>query len=113
MILMILRIRATVTMTLKALIHFTELTWEVSLVQLASVVTGIGGDGAAIEVHLMAVRAWCQMVMSLIKISRLAVRYAVDNGAAVINMSFGKAYSPHAERGLRWHSSMLILKVFY
>ena len=24
-----------------------------------------------------------------------AVRYAVDNGAMVINMSFGKAYSPH------------------
>jgi subtilisin family serine protease len=27
----------------------------------------------------------------------LAIRYATDNGAQVINMSFGKAYSPNAE----------------
>ncbi len=27
----------------------------------------------------------------------LAIRYAVDNGAKIINMSFGKAYSPEAE----------------
>lgn len=27
----------------------------------------------------------------------LAIRYAVDNGAKVVNMSFGKAYSPHKE----------------
>ncbi|MCZ4410132.1 S8 family serine peptidase [Cryomorphaceae bacterium 1068] len=27
----------------------------------------------------------------------LAIRYAVDNGAKIINMSFGKAYSPQAE----------------
>ena len=27
----------------------------------------------------------------------LAIRYAVDNGAAVINTSFGKGYSPHVD----------------
>jgi len=27
----------------------------------------------------------------------LAIRYAVDNGAQIINMSFGKAYSPYQE----------------
>ncbi len=34
------------------------------------------------------------MVMSMIKILHLAIRYAVDNGAQVINMSFGKSFSP-------------------
>ena len=27
----------------------------------------------------------------------LAIRYAVDNGAKVINGSFGKSFSPHAD----------------
>lgn len=35
--------------------------------------------------------------MKEIKTLHLAIRYAVDNGAQVVNMSFGKAYSPHQE----------------
>ena len=27
----------------------------------------------------------------------LAIRYAADNGAKIINASFGKSYSPHSE----------------
>ena len=41
----------------------------------------------------------------------LAIRYAVDNGAKIINASFGKSYSPHSE----WVYNAIIYKkeVFY
>ena len=55
---------------------------------------GLGGDGVAENVLLMAVRAVPAGDESDKDIA-LAVRYAVDNGAQVINMSFGKGYSPH------------------
>ncbi|MFT5820155.1 MAG: subtilisin family serine protease [Crocinitomix sp.] len=54
---------------------------------------GIGNDGVADNVQIMSLRAvpngdeWDKDIA-------LAVRYAVDNGAKVINMSFGKSYSP-------------------
>lgn len=54
---------------------------------------GIGNDGVASDVAIMSLRAvpngdeWDKDIA-------LAVRYAVDNGAQVINMSFGKSYSP-------------------
>ena len=54
----------------------------------------LGGDGVAENVLLMAVRAVPNGDESDKDIA-LAVRYAVDNGATVINMSFGKGYSPH------------------
>jgi cell wall-associated protease len=57
---------------------------------------GIGGDGVANDVQLMSVRA-VPNGDEYDKDIALAIRYAVDNGASVINMSFGKAYSPHAE----------------
>ena len=57
---------------------------------------GIGGDGVVNDVQLMSVRA-VPNGDEYDKDIALAIRYAVDNGASVINMSFGKAYSPHAE----------------
>lgn len=56
----------------------------------------IGNNGVADNVKIMSVRAvpngdeWDKDIA-------LAIRYAVDNGAQVINMSFGKAYSPNKE----------------
>jgi cell wall-associated protease len=56
----------------------------------------LGGDGVADNVQLMAVRA-VPNGDEHDKDVALAVRYAVDNGAQVINMSFGKGYSPRKE----------------
>ncbi|HRP52734.1 MAG TPA: S8 family peptidase [Fluviicola sp.] len=55
-----------------------------------------GGDGVAENVKLMSVRA-VPNGDEQDKDVALAIRYAVDNGASVINMSFGKAYSKHPQ----------------
>jgi cell wall-associated protease len=55
---------------------------------------GLGGDGVADDVKIMSLRA-VPDGDERDKDIALAIRYAVDNGASVINMSFGKAYSPH------------------
>ncbi|WP_281227431.1 S8 family peptidase [Flavobacterium aquiphilum] len=57
---------------------------------------GIGGDGVADNVEIMAVRA-VPDGDEYDKDIALAIRYAVDNGAKVINGSFGKSYSPHKQ----------------
>ncbi|WP_306351159.1 S8 family peptidase [Flavobacterium sp. '19STA2R22 D10 B1'] len=57
---------------------------------------GKGGDGVANNVEIMAVRA-VPNGDEYDKDIALALRYAVDNGAKVINTSFGKYYSPHKE----------------
>ncbi len=57
---------------------------------------GKGGDGVATNVEIMAVRA-VPNGDEYDKDIALAIRYAVDNGAKVINGSFGKDYSPHKE----------------
>jgi cell wall-associated protease len=57
---------------------------------------GIGGDGVANNVEIMAIRA-VPNGDEYDKDIALAIRYAVDNGAKVINGSFGKSYSPHKE----------------
>lgn len=57
---------------------------------------GKGIDGVANNVKIMAVRA-VPDGDEYDKDIALAIRYAVDNGAKVLNTSFGKYYSPHAE----------------
>ncbi|WP_264566130.1 S8 family peptidase [Flavobacterium sp. N3904] len=56
----------------------------------------IGGDGIANNVEIMAIRA-VPDGDEYDKDIALAIRYAVDNGAKVINGSFGKSYSPHKQ----------------
>ncbi|MFM7358181.1 MAG: S8 family serine peptidase [Sediminibacterium sp.] len=54
---------------------------------------GIGIDGIADRVHLMILRV-VPDGDEYDKDIALAIRYAVNNGAGIINMSFGKSYSP-------------------
>lgn len=56
----------------------------------------IGMDGVANNVELMAIRSVSEGD-EYDKDIALGIRYAVDNGAKIINMSFGKYYSPHKE----------------
>jgi cell wall-associated protease len=55
---------------------------------------GLGGDGVAANIKLMSLRA-VPNGDEFDKDIALSIRYAVDNGAQIINMSFGKAYSPN------------------
>ncbi|MEN8789542.1 MAG: S8 family peptidase [Flavobacteriaceae bacterium] len=57
---------------------------------------GLGVNGVAKNVELMSVRA-VPNGDEYDKDIALALRYAVDNGAKIINCSFGKSYSPNAE----------------
>ena len=63
---------------------------------LATRNNGIGMNGVATNAKLMSVRA-VPDGDERDKDVALAIRYAVDNGAKVINMSFGKNYSPNKE----------------
>lgn len=56
----------------------------------------VGIDGIANNVRIMAVRAVPDGDERDKDVAN-AIRYAVDNGADIINMSFGKSYSPHKE----------------
>lgn len=56
----------------------------------------IGIDGVADNVEIMAIRAVPDGDERDKDVAN-AIRYAVDNGAHIINMSFGKAYSPHTD----------------
>lgn len=57
---------------------------------------GIGSDGVASNVLIMSVRA-VPDGDERDKDVAMAIRYAVDNGAQIINGSFGKAYSPYQD----------------
>ncbi|NLN24398.1 MAG: S8 family serine peptidase [Bacteroidetes bacterium] len=57
---------------------------------------GIGTDGVANNVRIMAVRAVPDGDEHDKDIA-LAIRYAVDNGAKILNTSFGKYFSPNSE----------------
>ena len=57
---------------------------------------GIGIDGIAQNVEIMAIRSTPDGD-ERDKDVALAIRYAVDNGADIINMSFGKNFSPQKE----------------
>ncbi len=66
---------------------------HVSGIIAASRNNGLGMDGIADNVKVMMLRA-VPNGDEYDKDIALAIRYAVDNGAKVINMSFGKSFSP-------------------
>ncbi|MGI9545794.1 MAG: S8 family serine peptidase [Flavobacteriaceae bacterium] len=57
---------------------------------------GLGANGVANNVQIMSVRA-VPNGDEYDKDIALAIRYATDNGASIINCSFGKSYSPNAD----------------
>ncbi|PSQ78882.1 MAG: peptidase S8 [Bacteroidetes bacterium QH_7_62_13] len=74
---------------------------------------GVGIDGVASGVRLLPVRAVPNGDERDKDVAN-AIRYAVDNGADVINMSFGKAYSPHkdvVDDAVRYADSLGVLMV--
>ncbi|MEQ1677513.1 MAG: S8 family peptidase [Chitinophagaceae bacterium] len=73
----------------KSALHGTH----VSGIIAASRKNGVGMDGIADNVKIMMLRAVPDGDEHDKDIA-LAIRYAVDNGAQVINMSFGKSFSP-------------------
>jgi subtilisin family serine protease len=74
----------------------------------------IGGDGVADNVEIMAIRA-VPNGDEYDKDIALGIRYAVDNGAKIINGSFGKDFSPHKEwvwEAIKYAESKDVLIVF-
>lgn len=57
---------------------------------------GIGINGVSTNTRIMAIRAVPNGDERDKDVAN-AIRYAVDNGAHIINMSFGKGYSPHQD----------------
>ena len=78
--------------TTKDELHGTHVTGIIG----ASRDNQLGGKGVANHVKLMAIRT-VPDGDEYDKDVALAIRYAVDNGAKVINASFGKSYSPNKQ----------------
>jgi subtilisin family serine protease len=57
---------------------------------------GLGANGVANNVEIMSIRT-VPNGDEYDKDVALAIRYAVDNGASIINGSFGKSFSPHSD----------------
>ena len=93
----------------KAALHGTH----VSGIIAAARANGVGMDGVADNVKIMTVRAVPDGDEHDKDIA-LAIRYAVDNGAQVINMSFGKGFSPEkkwVDEAVRYAESKGVLMV--
>ena len=74
---------------------------------------GIGMDGVASAVHIMSVRTVPNGDERDKDVAN-AIRYAADNGADIINMSFGKSYSPYkkvVDDAVRYADSLGVLMV--
>jgi subtilisin family serine protease len=69
---------------------------HVSGIILAERNNGVGMNGVTNYAKLMSIRA-VPDGDEYDKDVALAIRYAADNGAKVVNMSFGKSYSPHSD----------------
>ena len=76
----------------KEILHGTHVAGIVAQVRN----NNIGGDGIANNVQILTVRA-VPDGDEYDKDIALGIRYAVDNGAKVINGSFGKSFSPHKQ----------------
>ncbi len=93
----------------KSALHGTHVSGIIG----ASRKNGVGMDGIADNVKIMMVRAVPDGDEHDKDIA-LAIRYAVDNGAQVINMSFGKGYSPEknwVDDAVRYAESKGVLMV--
>src|SRR5690606_15207586 len=74
---------------------------------------GLGIDGIATGVRIMAIRAVPDGDERDKDVAN-AIRYAVDNGAHIINMSFGKGFSPNkavVDEAVRYAESKGVLLV--
>jgi len=80
---------SNVMVSKSAALHGTHVSGIIAAVRN----NGVGMDGVADNVKIMAVRAVPDGDEHDKDIA-LAIRYGVDNGAKVVNMSFGKGFSP-------------------
>jgi len=93
----------------KAALHGTHVSGIIG----AARKNGVGMDGVADNVRIMTLRAVPDGDEHDKDIA-LAIRYAVDNGAQVINMSFGKGFSPEkkwVDEAVRYAESKGVLMV--